>query len=63
MRKVYSLNHTGVWRLAGPLIISNISIAVLGMVDTAVVGHLADPYYLGAVAVGAVIFDFLYWGT
>lgn len=63
MRKVFSLNHAGIWRLAGPLIISNISIAVLGMVDTAVVGHLADPYYLGAVAVGAVIFDFLYWGT
>jgi MATE family multidrug resistance protein len=63
LRKVFSLNRAGVWRLAGPLIISNISIAVLGMVDTAVVGHLADPYYLGAVAVGAVIFDFLYWGT
>lgn len=31
------------------------------MVDTAVVGHLSDPAYLGAVAVGAVIFDFLYW--
>ena len=60
---MFSLNHAGVWRLAGPLIVSNISIAILGMVDTAVVGHLADPYYLGAVAVGAVIFDFLYWGT
>jgi MATE family multidrug resistance protein len=60
---VFTFNHAGVWRLAGPLIISNISIAVLGMVDTAVVGHLTDPYYLGAVAVGAVIFDILYWGT
>ena len=55
-------SHKKVWLLAGPLIISNISIAVLGMVDTAIVGHLNKPYYLGAVAVGAVIFDFLYWG-
>lgn len=55
-------NHYEVWRLAGPLIISNISIALLGIVDTAVVGHLEHAYYLGAVAVGAVIFDFLYWG-
>jgi multidrug resistance protein, MATE family len=55
-------NHLQIWRLAGPLILSNISIALLGIVDTAVVGHLSQPYYLGAVAVAAVIFDFLYWG-
>jgi len=54
--------HQQVWRLAGPLILSNISIALLGIVDTAVVGHLSQPYYLGAVAVAAVVFDFLYWG-
>lgn len=56
------LRHGTVWRLAGPLIVSNISVAVLGMVDTAVVGHLAEAYYLGAVTVAAVIFNFLYWG-
>ncbi|NKB37071.1 MAG: MATE family efflux transporter [Gammaproteobacteria bacterium] len=50
------------WRLAGPLIISNISIALLGIVDTTVVGHLDQPYYLGAVAIAGVIFSFLYWG-
>lgn len=54
--------HTKVWRLAGPLIISNISIALLGIVDTAVIGHLDQAYYLGAVAVATVVFDFLYWG-
>lgn len=54
--------HREVWRLAGPLILSNISIALLGLVDTAVVGHLNRPHYLGAIAVAAVIFDFLYWG-
>ncbi len=50
------------WRLAGLLIISNISIALLGIVDTTVVGHLDQPYYLGAVAIAGVIFSFLYWG-
>lgn len=54
--------HKRVWRLAGPLIVSNISVALLGIVDTAVVGHLQHAWYLGAVAVGSVVFDFLYWG-
>ena len=50
------------WLLAGPMIISNVSIALLGLVDTAVIGHLDTAVYLGGVAVGSVIFDFLYWG-
>ena len=50
------------WHLAGPLIVSNISIALLGLVDTAVVGHLDEAYYLGGIAVGTIIFDFIYWG-
>jgi MATE family multidrug resistance protein len=54
--------HARVWRLAGPMILSNVSIPLLGMVDTAVVGHLAQPYYIGAVAIGALIFNFVYWG-
>ena len=48
--------------LRAPLILSNISVAILGIVDTAVVGHLEEAYYLGAVAVAAIIFNFLYWG-
>jgi MATE family multidrug resistance protein len=55
-------NHLRVWRLAGPIIISNISVPLLGAVDTAVMGHLADPKYLGGVAVGALVFTFIYWG-
>ncbi len=53
--------HRQVLRLAGPLILANLSVALLGVADTAVVGHLEDPAFLGAVAMGAVIFDFLYW--
>ena len=52
--------NAAVWRLAGPMILSNLSIPLLGMVDSAVVGHLARPQYLGAVAVGTTLFDALY---
>ncbi len=53
--------HRQVWRLAMPMILSNISIPLLGLVDTAVVGHLEHAYYLGAVALGALIFSFVFW--
>jgi MATE family multidrug resistance protein len=49
------------WRLAWPLILSNLSVPLLGIVDTAVVGHLAAPHYLGAVALGALTFNVLYF--
>jgi MATE family multidrug resistance protein len=52
-----------VWRIALPMILSNISVPLLGMVDTGVTGHLEDAAYLGAVAVGATIFGFLYTGV
>ena len=51
-----------VWRIAAPMILSNISVPLLGMVDTGVTGHLDSPAYLGAVAIGAMIFGFLYTG-
>ena len=50
------------WLLAGPMMISNLSMALLGLVDTAVIGRLDSAVYLGGVAVGGIIFDFLYWG-
>ena len=50
------------WRIAAPMILSNISVPLLGMVDTGVTGHLDSPTYLGAVAIGGTIFAFLYLG-
>ena len=44
------------------MILSNVSVPLLGMVDTGVVGHLDSPIYLGAVAIGSMIFSFLYMG-
>ena len=49
------------WRLAWPLILSNLSVPLLGIVDTAVVGHLDSPRYLGGVALGALVMSVLYW--
>jgi len=50
------------WRIAAPMILSNISVPLLGMVDTGVTGHLESSAYLGAVAIGGTIFTFLYMG-
>ncbi len=56
------VSHRTVWTLAGPIILANLSVPLVGAVDTAVVGHLPGPRYIGAVALGAIIFTFLYWG-
>ncbi len=48
------------WRLALPMILSNITVPLLGVVDTAVIGHLDSPVYLGGVAVGTTVTSFLF---
>ena len=55
-------HHRAVWRLSVPIILSNLSVPLLGAVDTAVVGHLPEPHHLGAVALGSMVFNFVYWG-
>ncbi len=49
------------WALAWPLMLTNITVPLLGLVDTAVLGHLSQSVYLAAVAVGANLFSVLYW--
>ena len=56
-----SLNQK-IFALAWPIILSNISVPLLGLVDTAVLGHLSSADYLAAVALGASLFSFLFWG-
>ncbi len=51
-----------IWQISWPTILSNLTVPMLGAVDTAVMGHLPDPAYIGGVAIGAMIFSFLYWG-
>ena len=47
--------------IALPSIVSNITVPLLGMVDVAIVGHMGSPVYIGAVAVGSMIFNLVYW--
>ncbi len=56
-----SLTHRSVLAIAIPVMLSNVSTPLLGVVDTAVVGRIPDPAYLGAVAVGTLIFSFVFW--
>jgi len=49
-------------RLALPNIISNITVPLLGLVDMALMGHLGSEVYIGAISLGGVIFNFIYWG-
>lgn len=57
-----AITHGRVLRLAIPVILSNLSVPLLGAVDTAVMGHLPDPAYLGGIALGALVFSYVYWG-
>ncbi|MGC8866569.1 MAG: MATE family efflux transporter [Bacteroidales bacterium] len=51
-----------IFALAWPNIISNLSVPLLGIADMAMMGHMPSPVYIGAVALGSVIFNFIYSG-
>ena len=53
-------SHKAIWQIAAPMILSSISTPLVGLVDTALMGHLDTPAYLGGVAAGAVIFSVLF---
>ncbi len=51
-----------IMRLAVPNIVSNITVPILSLVDIAVLGYLDTEVYIGAIALGGTIFNFIYWG-
>lgn len=55
------ITHRRVLAIAGPIVLANVTVPLLGAVDTAVIGQLGDPASLGAVGIGAVILATLYW--
>jgi MATE family, multidrug efflux pump len=57
-----TITHRKVLAIAIPIMLSNVSQPLIGVVDTAVIGRLPEPYYIGAVAIASLIFSFLYWG-
>lgn len=54
-------DHRKVFAIALPMIISNIAAPMLGLVDTAIIGHLPNAIYLSAVAIGAMAINFTYF--
>jgi MATE family multidrug resistance protein len=48
-------------RLAGPSILANITVPLVGMADLAIAGRLGDAAAIGGVAIGTMLFDLLYW--
>ena len=55
------ITHRRVLAIAVPIVLSNATVPILGIVDTAVVGQLGDPVPIGAVGIGAIILSAIYW--
>ena len=53
--------HRKILSIALPSIVSNITVPLLSLVDVSIAGHLGSPVYIGAVAVGGMIFNMAYW--
>lgn len=53
--------NSQILRLAIPSILANITIPLVGLVDTAIVGHIANATFIGGIAIGTMLFDLLYW--
>ena len=48
-------------QIALPSIVSNITVPLLGLIDAAIAGHLGAASYIGAIAVGGMLFNIIYW--
>ncbi|WP_114947940.1 MATE family efflux transporter [Microvirga calopogonii] len=55
------ISHRRILALALPMTLSHVTTPLLGLVDATVIGRLGEAHLLGAVALGAVIFDFVFW--
>lgn len=53
--------HSAVFALALPMVFSNVTTPLLGLVDTWVIGHLGQAWFLGGVSVGATLINLLFW--
>ncbi|TNF68651.1 MAG: MATE family efflux transporter [Gammaproteobacteria bacterium] len=54
--------HFDIPKLAFPLILSNLTVPMLGFINTIIVGHFQNQSYLAAIGLGTMIFNFIYWG-
>jgi multidrug resistance protein, MATE family len=56
------ISHRSVLTIAVPIMLSNVTEPLIGVVNTAVIGQLPEAYYIGAISIGSLIFSFLFWG-
>ena len=61
-KNLTSQSYQHILSIALPMILSAISVPMLGIVDTAILGHLDTPLYLAAINIGTTIFNVLFWG-
>ena len=56
-----SYGNKKILQIAIPSIVSNITVPLLGLIDVTIVGHLGSAAYIGAIAVGGMLFNIIYW--
>ncbi|MBQ9667037.1 MAG: MATE family efflux transporter [Bacteroidaceae bacterium] len=56
-----NLRDRQILHIALPSIVSNITVPLLGLIDVAITGHLGSAAYIGAIAVGGMLFNIIYW--
>ncbi|MEP7174243.1 MAG: MATE family efflux transporter [Aestuariivirga sp.] len=56
------ISHRSVLTIAVPIMLSNVTEPLIGVVNTAIIGQLPEAYYIGAITIGSLIFSFLFWG-
>ncbi len=55
------ITNNKILKIAIPSIVTNITVPLLGLIDVAIVGHLGSSTYIGAIAVGGLVFNIIYW--
>ena len=61
LRKGHLSRNSQIMRITIPSIVSNITVPLLGLIDVAITGHLGSDAYIGAIAVGGMLFNIMYW--
>ena len=56
------INRKNIWSLSWPLIIANFTIPLVGLTDTIIMGHMPESSYIAAIALGGIVFNFMYAG-
>lgn len=56
----FQARHSHIWSIAWPMILANVAVTFIGIVDTAILGHLHNPAFLGGAAIASSLFNIIY---